>query len=212
MALGLDSGGGPCCVAVFLFVVSCEGMSSRAMQQGPCMHGLSNVTVSTSDLLSVREIVAYPIACHSPAAFFYYHPHVCVLVQAFVYVCVCVCVCVCHSVCVHCVFTCHGVYRKKEIEVCSPHEPFLEPSGCRTRQPGRTWLLGPGACSGTNQKGPFCSRYWYKSNKRGCADIYIHVHVFFVRIKRTSIYQNLTLLKETVFRSHWQLQQETSCD
>ena len=23
---------------------------------------------------------------------------------------------------------------------------FLEPSGCRTRQPGRSWLLGPGAC------------------------------------------------------------------
>ena len=22
---------------------------------------------------------------------------------------------------------------------------FLEQSGCRTRQPGRTWLLGPGA-------------------------------------------------------------------
>ena len=33
----------------------------------------------------------------------------------------------------------------------------LEPSGCRTRQPGRTWLLGPGACFGTNPKYPFCS-------------------------------------------------------
>ena len=34
---------------------------------------------------------------------------------------------------------------------------FLEKSGCRTRQPGRTWLLGPRACSGTNPKYPFCS-------------------------------------------------------
>ena len=33
---------------------------------------------------------------------------------------------------------------------------FLEPSGCRTRQPGRTWLLGPGVCSRTNPKYPFC--------------------------------------------------------
>jgi len=32
---------------------------------------------------------------------------------------------------------------------------FLEPSGYRTRQPGRTWLLGPVACSGTNQNAPF---------------------------------------------------------
>ena len=35
---------------------------------------------------------------------------------------------------------------------------LLEPSGCRrTRQPERTWLLGPGACSGTNPKYPICS-------------------------------------------------------
>jgi len=26
----------------------------------------------------------------------------------------------------------------------------LQPSGCRTWQPGRTWRLGPGACVGTN--------------------------------------------------------------
>ena len=38
------------------------------------------------------------------------------------------------------------------------HEPLLKPSGCRTRQPGRTWLLGPEACPGTNQKDPFSSR------------------------------------------------------
>jgi len=42
---------------------------------------------------------------------------------------------------------------------------FLEPSGCRTRRPIRTWLLGPGARSGTNQNAPFCSRWWHKSNK-----------------------------------------------
>jgi len=35
---------------------------------------------------------------------------------------------------------------------------FLEEHGCRTRQPERTWLLGPGSCSGANQKYPFCSR------------------------------------------------------
>ena len=46
-------------------------------------------------------------------------------------------------------------------------KPSWEPSGCRTRQPGRTWLLGPGECSGTNPEYPFCSNYWYKSNKRG---------------------------------------------
>ena len=34
---------------------------------------------------------------------------------------------------------------------------FLEPSGCRTQQPGRTWLLGPEACSGTNPNDPFVS-------------------------------------------------------
>jgi len=38
-----------------------------------------------------------------------------------------------------------------------PHQTFLD-SGCRTWQPGRTWLLGPWTCSGTNQKDPFCSR------------------------------------------------------
>jgi len=42
---------------------------------------------------------------------------------------------------------------------------FLEPSGCRTRRPIRTWLLGPGARSGTNQNAPICSRWWRKSNK-----------------------------------------------
>jgi len=35
---------------------------------------------------------------------------------------------------------------------------FLEPSGCRTRSPGRTWLLEPVACSSTNHNAPFCSR------------------------------------------------------
>ena len=36
-------------------------------------------------------------------------------------------------------------------------QPFLEPSGCRTQQPGRTWLLGPGAYAGTNPRYPCCS-------------------------------------------------------
>ena len=27
-------------------------------------------------------------------------------------------------------------------------------------------MLGPGACSGTNHNAPFCSKQWYKSNKR----------------------------------------------
>jgi len=49
---------------------------------------------------------------------------------------------------------------------------YLRNSNCqwlftaRTQQPGRTWLLGPGVCSGTNQNAPFCSREWYKINKR----------------------------------------------
>ena len=43
---------------------------------------------------------------------------------------------------------------------------FFEPSGCRTLRPGSTLLLGPGAYSCTNQNAPFCSREWYKSNKR----------------------------------------------
>jgi len=53
------------------------------------------------------------------------------------------------------------------MKILNRTKSFLEGHGCRTRQPGRTWLLGPGACSGTNQKYPFCSRQWYKSNKRG---------------------------------------------
>jgi len=40
-------------------------------------------------------------------------------------------------------------------------------NGCWTRQPGRTWLLGPGAPSGTTPKYLFCSDWWYESNKRG---------------------------------------------
>ena len=35
--------------------------------------------------------------------------------------------------------------RSQHMKPCSRTKTFLGPTGCRTRQPGRTWLLGPGA-------------------------------------------------------------------
>jgi len=90
------------------------------------------------------------------------------------YVCMYVCLYVC--MCAY-LYTCEfqwflpegsvGVYAFMLCVYVCRTKTFLEPSGCRTRQPGRTWLLGPGACSGTNSKHLFCSDYWYKSNKKG---------------------------------------------
>ena len=100
---------------------------------------------------------------------------VCACVRARVCSCACVCacdlsseelrhgVCLCVSVCVR-VYVCMGVCVRVCVCVCVPvrvcvlkhmaegdrTKTFLKPSGCRTWQPGRTWLLGPGACSGTN--------------------------------------------------------------
>jgi len=155
MVLGLDPGGGPCCVV---------GMSFRAMQQGLRMYGLFNVTVSTSDPLSVREMVSLPI---SSCFLLFHHPQVCVLVQVFVSACACACVCACVTVCVYiaCLHAMVCIERKKLKHVVRT-KPFSEPSGCRTRQLGRTWPLEPWVCSDTDQKDTFSSRYWYKSNTR----------------------------------------------
>ena len=147
MVLSLDSGGGPWCVV---------GMSSRAMQQGLRMHGLFNVTVSTSDPLSVREMVCLPLSC---CFLLFHHPQVCVLVQAFVSACACACVCACVTVCVY-IARLHAMVciERKKLKCVLRTRPFSKPSGCRTRQLGRTWLLGPGVCSDTNKKDTFFSR------------------------------------------------------
>ena len=44
--------------------------------------------------------------------------------------------------------TCTQIENKSDVYRT---KTFLEPSGCRTRQPARTWLLGPEACSSFNQ-------------------------------------------------------------